>query len=105
MNPTTQRLCIWSGPLLMCLFTLGLVVAGFLPRRAPNATAEQVRQMYIDHQGRIRVGCVLLLFGAALPSPWGAAVTVQVKRIEGRWAPLSLTQFAGLVRSCHSCSR
>jgi hypothetical protein len=100
MNASTQRLCVWSGPLLIVLFTGGFVVAGFLPPPAPSQTAEQVRQLFIDDQFRIRVGLVLLLFGAALSFPWVGVLTIHVKRVEGRWAPLALTQFAaGLILS------
>lgn len=100
MDAGTQRLCAWSGLVLMSLFTLGFVVAGFLPPPAPGTSAEQVRQMFIENHGRIRIGLVLLLFGASMAFPWVAAITIQIRRIEGGWDPLALTQFAaGLILS------
>ena len=83
MDAGTQRLRAWSGLVLMGLFTLGFVVAGFLPPPALGTSAEQMRQVLIEN--RIRIGLVLLLFGASVPtsscrvsrSPWPSSGTAE----------------------------
>jgi hypothetical protein len=43
---------------------------------------------------RIRLGLFITLFASALLTPWAAAISEQMKRIEGRSAPLASTQLA-----------
>lgn len=89
----TQRLCVWSGPLLITLTGTALwLVMGFIPPPSPAASAEQIRQMYIDHQTRIRIGLILTVVSCGLAFPWAVAIAVQMQRIEGRWSPMALSQ-------------
>lgn len=89
----TQRLCVWSGPLLIALTGTALwLVMGFIPPPAPSASAEHIRQMYIDHQIRIQVGLILTVVSCGLAFPWAVAIAVQMQRIEGRWSPMALSQ-------------
>ena len=70
------------------------MTAGFLPPPAPSNTAAQVAAFYLEHSSRIRIGMVLLLLGAAFDLPWTIVISLQMWRTEGRFAPLTLLQFA-----------
>ena len=91
-HPTAQRLCVWSGPVLMVTFLAGFLIMGFLPPPDPNLTGDQVLELFTAHQGRIRLGGALLIVGVTFIFPWVSVVSVQLKRIEGRFAPLAYTQ-------------
>jgi NADH:ubiquinone oxidoreductase subunit 6 (subunit J) len=94
MNARSQRWCIWSGLALLVFFGAGFLTAGFIPPPAPGQSAEQVARTYLDDQGRIRAGMVIVLVGAAFLLPWVAVISLQLQRIERRWGPMSLVQLA-----------
>jgi hypothetical protein len=93
MNITTQRMCVWCGPLLALLFFLGFwVIAGFIPPPSPADAASVIAARFRDDATEIRWGLELCCFSGALCVPWAAAVSVQLKRIEGRYSPLTYAQ-------------
>jgi hypothetical protein len=95
MNVTSQRLCVWSGPLLCLLFAIGLVaLAQFIPPPTAHDSLTQVANLYRDHTDRLRAGLVLMMIGAAFFAPWSAVISVQLKRIEGKHTPMTYTQLA-----------
>jgi hypothetical protein len=78
----------------VALFLTGFwIIAGFIPPPSPSATAHQIGEFYRNNSNRIRVGMVISMFAAGLTGPWVAAITMQLRRIEG-WSVLVLTQFA-----------
>jgi hypothetical protein len=79
----------------MVLFVVGfMAIARFVPPPDPADSPQAVAQRFTDDQLSIRIGLVISLFAAALLLPWYATLTVQVKRIEGRFAPMSYVQLA-----------
>jgi hypothetical protein len=91
---TMQRICIWSSvPLMLALFA-GLVIAGWLPLPAPSRSAAEVQQDYVQHTGRLRAGFLLMMLSSPLWLAWVTAVSLQMRRMEGRLGPLSLLQLA-----------
>lgn len=92
MNAGTQRLCIWSGVVLIAAFGIGLLTAGFLPPPSPDQSAEQVAQIYLSDQNRIRAGMILILLGVPFMVPFVVVLGLQMWRAEGRVAPLALIQ-------------
>lgn len=92
MNAKTQRLCIWSGVVLLVAFGLGLLIAGFLPPPSPDQSADQVAQIYLADQNRIRAGMILILLGVPFMVPFVVVLGLQMWRAEGRVAPLALIQ-------------
>jgi hypothetical protein len=95
MNASTQRLCVWAGPAMIAFFLVGFVViAGLVPPLSPQDSAAEIARFYSQHQTRVRIGLVVSIWGAALCYPWAAAISVQLKRIEGSWSPLCYTQLA-----------
>jgi hypothetical protein len=93
MNTGTQRLMAWSGPVLMVVFLTGFgPVAGFLPPPSPHDSVRQILHFYETDTTSIRLGLWITMLAAALCAPWTVAITVQLKRIEGRTPPLSYLQ-------------
>ncbi|WP_094023998.1 hypothetical protein [Nocardia cerradoensis] len=92
-NTRSQRLCVWSGPLFALLFFIGYgVVARYIPPPDPDRSAAQVAEFYRGHANAIRLGMVLSMFGLVFWVPFVAAISVQLKRIEGRHSPLTYAQ-------------
>lgn len=95
MNQRSQLLSAWSGALFCVLFGVGMVVlAGFLPPPKASDTAQEVVELYTEHKDRVRAGLVMMMFAAAFFAPWSAVISVQLKRIEGRFSPMTYTQLA-----------
>jgi hypothetical protein len=95
MNARTQRLCTWSGPLFALLFFVGFgLIARYIPPPDPLAPASEVAQRYREHANAIRTGMVVSLYALVLYVPWSAAISVQLKRIEGQHSPLTYAQLA-----------
>lgn len=91
----TQRLFAWCGPLLMLIFLAGFwPVAGFLPPPSPEDGAAEIAAFFADDTTAIRLGLWMTTFAAALFAPWMVAIFVQMRRIEGREAPLAHLQLA-----------
>jgi hypothetical protein len=92
MNTAAQRICVWSGVVLLVCFGSGFLIAGFLPPPSPGATADAVSALYLQNHGRIRAGMIIVLFGAAFLLPWVTVISLQLRRAEHGWGPLSLIQ-------------
>lgn len=93
MNSTTQKACIWSGLAMLAFFFVGFVViAGLVPPPAPDGSALKIAHFYNEHATRIHIGLAVSLLGTALVYPFVSAISVQMKRIEGTWSPLTYTQ-------------
>lgn len=93
MTERNQRLCTWSGPLFALLFLLGFgVVSRYIPPPLPTDSAHEVAERYRENADSIRAGMVITLFALMFYTPWAAAISVQLKRIEGRRSPLTYAQ-------------
>jgi hypothetical protein len=91
-------MCAWCGPVVIAVFFVGFwPVAGFMPPPSPRLPAGEVAQIYTAHPDRIRIGLLMGMFAIGLMVPWGAALAVQLKRIEGRYSPLAYTELASSV--------
>jgi len=77
------------------LFFVGFwAVAQFIPPPSPLAGAQEVADRFRGDENRIRAGLIMCMFAVALMGPWVAALTVQMRRIEGRNSVLAFTQLA-----------
>jgi hypothetical protein len=95
MNLRTQRLAVWTGPLLCLLFAVGLIgLAQFIPPPRADASLADVARMYSEHTDRLRSGLALMMLGAGFLASWGSAITTQLKRIEGPHSPMTWTNLA-----------
>jgi len=95
MTPVNRNLrwMAWSGVVGIALILLGQgVIAHYVPPPGPQDSREEILALYVDHADRIRVGLIVATFGAALLGPWVTAIAIQMRRIEGRVAPLAWLQ-------------
>jgi hypothetical protein len=80
----------WSPLVNVSLVFVGwLVIGGFWPLHDPAAGAEEIAAFFRGNTTNIRIGMVLMLFGAAFFMPFTVSVAYVVSRIEGRFGPLS----------------
>ncbi|TAM67977.1 MAG: hypothetical protein EPN51_13265 [Mycobacterium sp.] len=92
MEARVQRVLIWAGPLMVLIwFATFIFVMGFFPPSRPSASADQIRQLYADNTVLIKIGLVVVMAASALLVPWSAAISGQLRRIEGARA-LATTQ-------------
>jgi hypothetical protein len=77
-------LVIWVGSFVF--------LAHFIPPPNPTSSARTIQRMFEQHTFRIRLGLVLTMFGSALLVPFSAAISSQMRRIEGPNQVLAGTQ-------------
>jgi hypothetical protein len=93
VNGTTQRLCVWSGAVMIVMWLGGFwLLADFLPPPSPNLTAEEIAQVYLGHTSSIRWGLIFTVIGCAFLGPFVVAISAHMRRMEGRNAPMSQVQ-------------
>ena len=94
MNPPANvrllKLCAWSGVAAIVVMGVGFAgVAGFVPPPSPDDSAQETANFFNDNQSSIRFGMILSMVASALLMPFAVALTVQIRRIEGRHSPLA----------------
>ncbi|WP_293043043.1 hypothetical protein [Mycobacterium sp.] len=77
--------------MVLIWFATFIFVMGFFPPSRPSASADQIRQLYADNTVLIKIGLVVVMAASALLVPWSAAISGQLRRIEGARA-LATTQ-------------
>jgi hypothetical protein len=92
MNKTAQRVCIYCGPVMLVVWLAGFAIAHYIIPPHAGASAETIRNMYIHHDFRIRLGLVMTMFAVALLVPFSAVISTHMRRIEGRHSVLAGTQ-------------
>jgi len=92
-NTWSQRVCVWSGALFAVLFFVGFgVIARYIPPPPPARSAADVAAFYRDHANAIRTGMIISMYALVFFVPFTAAISVQLKRIEGEHTPLTYAQ-------------
>lgn len=87
--------CLWSGALMVVLLFLGSwPIAGFIPPHHPWSTAAEIAEIYRTDTLSIRLGLALSFLSITLILPFGAAIAIQTRRIEGDRPILSYIQIA-----------
>ncbi|MFZ0714731.1 hypothetical protein [Mycobacterium sp.] len=93
MSAVNQRWMAWGGIVSMVILLIGMwVMAGFVPPPGPNKSMQEIVQIYVDRNTRIKFGIIVAGAGVTLLAPWSAALSIQMRRIEGELAPLALSQ-------------
>jgi hypothetical protein len=88
-----QRLMAYCGWASLIILLLGMwAIAGFVPPPGPNKSLEQIVALYTEHGVRIRLGLIVACAGVTLLGPWTVAIAIQMRRVEGQFAPLALLQ-------------
>lgn len=90
-----QIVCASSGFMLILLLFGGLIAAGWIPPVSPAESATEIAQRYQSNANGIRLGAVLMLFGAGFTVPVGALIAAHMKRIEGEFSPLTYIELIG----------
>src|SRR5262249_29692149 len=84
-NMQSTRVCAAAGIAASIIWVIGFFfVAGFVPPPSPLRSAQEVAAQFADHTLGIRIGLALTALGGALVGLWVAAISVFLKRIEGR---------------------
>jgi hypothetical protein len=85
---------VWCGPILGLLFFVGFgLIARFIPPPNPANSAAAVAAKYRAHQNSIRLGLEIAMWSGALCAVWVSGMTIQLRRVEGRFSPLTLAQY------------
>ena len=93
MNRTVHKFCAWSGTLCLALMVVGFVVmAGFIPARPAGERAHQTAQFLLENRDMIKWGLIISMFGAPLLMPFSASISIHMRRIEGRYPALAMTE-------------
>jgi hypothetical protein len=94
-----QRIAAWGGIAMLALFFVTfMLIGGLVPPLSPTASAHDIAQFLIDHKLRVRLGIALTLLAACVALPFLAVICLRVRRVEGKWGLLSVTQiFAGVI--------
>jgi hypothetical protein len=93
MHVKIEKASIWLGLGMTAAFMVMFwFIAGVIPPLNPNDTAEQTAQIYTDRHLRMQIGFALMIFFAYLYAPFFAVLSRQVRRIEGYWGAMSVTQ-------------
>lgn len=86
-----QKLCIWSGPLAVTVFFIGLFPLAHLfpPPLNPASPIEEVVAFYAENRLGILFGCMLIIWASALMIPFMIVLFAQLRRIERGFPLLS----------------
>lgn len=95
MNSLSQRICLHSLAPFLVLLGVGLFgLTGWFPPTDPGLDAASIAALYEKDRTSIRFGLVLLALAGTLWWPFSAAISMQLKRIEGGVGPFTLVQMA-----------
>ncbi|AFC54332.1 MULTISPECIES: hypothetical protein [Mycobacterium] len=99
MDLKLQRIAAWGGIAMLALFFIFfMLIAKLIPPLSPTASAAAITDFLIANKLRVRVGLALSLLAACVALPWLATICLRVRRVEGKWGVLSMTQiFAGVI--------
>lgn len=90
---TSQFVCTWAGPFGFLFFFLGMIpFANWVPPPSPSLSSAAVQALYQNNPVGIRIGMILVCWGATLIAAWYAQVAVLMKRMEGEHTPWLYTQ-------------
>lgn len=95
INKSHHLICAHAAVVYVFLVWLGLfAVAGWLPPVTPGTTGDQLASLFTTDRIRIRVGMTIFALSSMFWWPFSAAVSAQMKRIEGPSAIFAQIQLA-----------
>jgi hypothetical protein len=88
-----QRIGAWSGIAMIVLFsTCFSGIARLFPPLSPTSSAEEIAEFFVDYKLWVRLGIAGGLLTAVLALPFHAALVLRIRRVEGQFGMLSMTQ-------------
>jgi hypothetical protein len=100
MNLNLRIYGVWSAVAFFLLWLIGFVFfAQWIPPIPPSADAKAVADLFAARSVPIRVGMVMMSFGAVCYLPWSMVLSTLIKEIEGESALLAGSQLAAGVVS------
>jgi hypothetical protein len=82
----------WCGVAYIVLLLVGWWgVGGFLPLLSPSESAAQIAAFFRTNTVELRLGMVIVMWGAAAFIPFTSTIADYIAKIEGRSGPLSKT--------------
>ncbi|WP_439673425.1 hypothetical protein [Embleya sp. MST-111070] len=88
--------------MMIAAYLVGFVpLADFFPPPDPTWTSERLSAWIVEHRLGVQLACVLMIFGATLIAPWGAALAIWTRKTESRFPVLHATQLISL--GCGVC--
>lgn len=93
MHVNIEKAAAWLGLAMFGAFIVMFwAIARLIPPMNPAASAAEIARIYSEHGLRIRIGMAMMILLASLYAPFLALVSRQVRRIEGYWGVMSITQ-------------
>ena len=90
---TVQRLCTWSGMLSIIMFTIGAVMADYIPPPGPDRTVEEVVQFFQTNPNIKRVGLTLIAIASIFSAVFVVQISIVMRQIESSYShPLAWIQ-------------
>jgi len=83
MTVSEQRFGIWCGPAFVAFLFIGLLLPGWIPPPSPMQSPAEVAAMYQANPNLIRLGMLLILTGSGFILPFVAAISTQMRRMQG----------------------
>jgi hypothetical protein len=99
MDLRLQRIAAWGGIAMLALFfVFFMLIAKLIPPLSPTSSAQQIADFLTANKLRVRVGLALSLLAVCVALPFLSTICLRVRRVEGKWGVLSVTQvFAGVI--------
>lgn len=98
----SERLCVWSGLALLVLLGAAFLIGGLVPPPSPAWSADEVARFWGEDVDARRVGIILLSVGGTLFLPFGVAVALALRRIEGHGSPMAYVQLGAATMTATS---
>ena len=93
MELTLQRIGAWAGTIMILLYGASFSgIAQLFPPLSPVSSADEIATFFTDHKLWVRFGVSGALLSAALALPFLATIVLRIRRAEGRFGMLSMTQ-------------
>jgi hypothetical protein len=93
-----RKWSLWSWPVCIVGFGIGFVViAGFVPPPGESWSSQHIASFYAANRTAIRGGLIIAMFFSVLLLPFFAAISGEMRKIEGPGALLAPIQFGGAI--------
>lgn len=93
MELKLQRIGAWSGVVMIILYGASFSgIAQLFPPLSPVSSADEIATFFTDHKLWIRFGVSGALLSSVLALSFLATIILRVRRAEGGWGMLSITQ-------------